>query len=319
MTPLLPLQWAFLGLVFVGVVAALAGLSALARPNAARQRLLDLARGASSVDTHTSTGHSPWLQRLAALLRPISRLSAPEEGFEKSSIRLRFLHAGVRSPAAPSTFFGTKTLLALGLPMLGLAALTLMGTSLKTQQLMLVLLALATLGYYGPNLVLGQAVMRRQREIFESFPDALDMMTVCVEAGLGTEAAMVRVADDLQLKSPALADELRLVNLELRAGADRERALRNLALRTGVEEVDGFVTMISQAERFGTSIAASLRVHSDMLRTVRRQRAEEAAAKIALKLLFPLIFCIFPSLMVVLMGPAMIQIYRVLLPSMGAR
>jgi len=157
----------------------------------------------------------------------------------------------------------------------------------------------------------------RQREIFEAFPDALDLMTVCVEAGLGTEAAMLRVADDLQLKSPVLADELHLVNLELRAGADRERALRNLAIRTGVEEVDGFVAMISQAERFGTSIAASLRVHAEMLRTRRRQRAEEAAAKIALKLLFPLIFCIFPSLMVVLMGPAMIQIYRVLLPTMA--
>ena len=128
---------------------------------------------------------------------------------------------------------------------------------------------------------------------------------------------MMRVADDLQFKSPALADEMRIVNLELRAGADRERALRNLAIRTGVEEVDGFVTMINQAERFGTSIAASLRVHAEMLRTRRRQRAEEAAAKIALKLLFPLIFCIFPSLMVVLMGPAMIQIYRVLLPTMG--
>ena len=111
--------------------------------------------------------------------------------------------------------------------------------------------------------------------------------------------------------------EMRLVNLELRAGAPRERALRNLALRTGVEEVDGFVSMIIQAERFGTSIAQSLRVHADMLRTRRRQKAEEAAAKIALKLLFPLIFFIFPSLMLVLMGPAMIQIYRVLLPTMS--
>jgi len=143
-------------------------------------------------------------------------------------------------------------------------------------------------------------------------------MTVCVEAGLGTEAALNRVAEDIQLKSPVLSEELRLVNLELRAGADRERALRNLAMRTGVDEVDGFVTMLSQAERFGTSIAASLRVHADMLRTRRRQRAEEAAAKIALKLLFPLIFCIFPSLLVVLLGPAMIQIYRVLLPTLAA-
>ena len=142
-------------------------------------------------------------------------------------------------------------------------------------------------------------------------------MTVCMEAGLGTEAALNRVADDMVHKSEVLSDEMRLVNLELRAGAPRDRALRNLAIRTGVEEVDGFVSMIIQAERFGTSIAQSLRVHADMLRTRRRQKAEEAAAKIALKLLFPLIFFIFPSLMLVLMGPAMIQIYRVLLPTMA--
>jgi tight adherence protein C len=142
-------------------------------------------------------------------------------------------------------------------------------------------------------------------------------MTVCMEAGLGTEAALTKVAEDIAHKSQVLSDELRLVNLELRAGAPRDRALRNLAIRTGVEEVDGFVSMIVQAERFGTSIADALRVHADMLRTRRRQRAEEAAAKIALKLLFPLIFFIFPSLMLVLMGPAMIQIYRVLLPTMA--
>jgi tight adherence protein C len=181
----------------------------------------------------------------------------------------------------------------------------------------MMLLLAAAIGYYLPNMILSRMVFVRQREIFENFPDALDLMTVCVEAGLGTESAMVRVADDLQFKSPALADEMRLVNLELRAGGDRERALRNLAIRTGVDEVDGFVTMMSQAERFGTSIAASLRIQSDLLRTRRRQRAEEAAAKIALKLLFPLIFCIFPSLMVVLMGPAMIQVYRVLLPTLA--
>jgi len=142
-------------------------------------------------------------------------------------------------------------------------------------------------------------------------------MTVCVEAGLGVEAALARVADEMQHKSEALAEEMHLVTLELRAGMNREQALRNLAIRTGVEEVEGFVAMINQAERFGTSIAASLRIHSDMLRTRRRQRAEEAAAKIALKLLFPLIFFIFPSLLLVLLGPAMIQIYRILLPTMA--
>ncbi len=308
-----PIQLLFLALVFVVVVAGCLGAAAMLRPDAARQRLIAL---------NPEVGHqSPIKNRLlgwvADVTRPISKLSMPEEGFEKSSIRLRFVHAGIRNATAAAAFFGIKTLLTLGLPLLGFVALTLSGSPLKGNTLLLSMLAFAAVGYYGPNMVLSHLVKVRQREIFESFPDALDLMTVCVEAGLGTEAAMMRVADDLQLKSPALADEMRLVNLELRAGADRERALRNLAIRTGVEEVDGFVTMISQAERFGTSIAASLRIHAEMLRTRRRQRAEEAAAKIALKLLFPLIFCIFPSLMVVLMGPAMIQIYRVLLPTMG--
>jgi tight adherence protein C len=177
-------------------------------------------------------------------------------------------------------------------------------------------LVAASIGYYLPNIVVSRLVFVRQREIFETFPDALDLMTVCVEAGLGVEAALNKVAEDIEHKSKVLGEELRLVGLELRAGSDRERALRNLAMRTGVEEVDTWASMLIQADRFGTSIAASLRVHSDMLRTRRRQRAEEAAAKIALKLLFPLIFCIFPSLMLVLMGPAFIQIYRVLLPTM---
>ena len=308
-----PLQLVFLALVFVVVVAGCLGISALLRPNAARQRLSGLV-----ADTpQRPQVKDRWLRWVADLTRPISKFSMPEEGFEKSSVRLRFAHAGIRNATAPAAFFGIKTLLTLGLPLLGFVLLTLSGSPLKGNTLLLAMLALAALGYYGPNLVLSHMVTARQRDIFESFPDALDLMTVCVEAGLGTEAAMMRVADDLQFKSPALADELRIVNLELRAGADRERALRNLAIRTGVDEVDGFVSMISQAERFGTSIAASLRIHADMLRTRRRQRAEEAAAKIALKLLFPLIFCIFPSLMVVLMGPAMIQIYRVLLPTMG--
>lgn len=308
-------QWAFLALVWVVVVAGVMGVSALMKPNAARERLMRLSPELGP----QSAAAGSVLRWVANATRPISKFSMPEEGFEKSSIRLRFMHAGIRNATAAAAFFGVKTLLTLGLPVLGFVALTLAGSPAKGTTLLLVMLLLAAVGYYGPNIVLGHLVKVRQREIFESFPDALDLMTVCVEAGLGTEAAMMRVAEDLQFKSPALADEMRIVNLELRAGADRERALRNLATRTGVEEVDSFVTMISQAERFGTSIAMSLRVHAAMLRTRRRQRAEEAAAKIALKLLFPLIFCIFPSLMVVLMGPAMIQIYRVLLPSMGGQ
>jgi tight adherence protein C len=307
------LQIGFLALIFVVVVTLAGGVMLLLRPDQARQRLRQLV-----ADEHVQSGRDTgWLKLVADLTRPISELASPEEGFEQSSIKLRFVHAGIRHPSAPTAFFGIKTALTLGLPLFGFAALAFTGSQPKGNNLLLMLLGLAAVGYYAPNLVLNTLVKRRQREIFENFPDALDLMTVCVEAGLGTEAALMRVAKDMQVKSPALGDEMRLVNLELRAGSDRERALRNLAFRTGVDEVDGFVTMISQAERFGTSIAASLRIQSDLLRTRRRQRAEEAAAKIALKLLFPLIFCIFPSLMVVLMGPAMIQVYRVMLPAMG--
>jgi tight adherence protein C len=174
-------------------------------------------------------------------------------------------------------------------------------------------------GYYLPNLVLARLVFVRQREIFESFPDAADLLMVCVEAGLGLDAALVKVTDEVRLKSEALGEELHLLNLELRAGSSREKALRNLALRTGVEEVNTFATMLIQADRFGTSIGESLRVFSDDLRTKRRLRAEEMAAKIPLKLLFPMVLCIFPALLLVLLGSAFIQIYRILLPTMGGQ
>jgi tight adherence protein C len=195
--------------------------------------------------------------------------------------------------------------------------LVLAAPGVSGQGYLVALLLFATLGYYMPHVILNRIIFVRQREIFETFPDALDLLIVCIEAGLAMDAAINRVADEIQHQSQVLAEELHLVTLELRAGAAKEHALRNFALRTGVEDVDALVAMLIQAERFGTSIADSLRVHADMLRTKRRQRAEEAAAKIALKLLFPLIFCIFPSLLLVLLGPAFIQIYRVLLPTMA--
>ncbi len=293
--------------VFVATAAAVLLIGALTRPDRARERL----RALVGVDAGAAWG-GRFLQALARVTRPLSKLAAPEEGVQQSSIKRRLAHAGIRHSAAPTVFFGLKTLFTLGLPLVGLGVIAGLGQRPGAPAMMFVLLVLATLGCYGPDLVLARRVERRQREIFESFPDALDLMLVCVEAGLGTESAMVRVSEDLQFNSPALAEELRLVNLELQAGGNRERALRNLALRTGVDEVDSFVSMINQSERFGTSIAASLRVHSGMLRTRRRQKAEETAAKIGLKLLFPLIFCIFPALLVVLVGPAGIQMARVL-------
>ncbi|MFA6070528.1 MAG: type II secretion system F family protein, partial [Janthinobacterium sp.] len=243
--------------------------------------------------------------------RPLAKLSLPEEGWEESPVRIRFINAGWRKSTAPALFYAAKTGLTLLFPILMYLLLR-----HGDHKLFFWMVAAAAIGYYLPDMWLKHCLKERQREVFETFPDALDLMTVCVEAGLAMDAALARVAQEIGMKSTVLAEELQLVTLELRAGSTKDKALRNLALRTGVEDVDALVTLLIQAERFGTSIAASLRVQSEQLRTKRRQRAEETAAKIALKLLFPLIFFIFPALMVVLMGPAILQIYRVLLPAM---
>lgn len=308
--------WSVVALASIATTMAVVGLLWLGEPSSVRRRLLQVSAAEREPDARRSSARI-WLA-LARWTRPLARLAAPREDDALGAARQRLLQAGVRWPQAVPAFFGLKALAGMGLPLAGFALIGLLPAPGKGSVWPLALLLLAAAGYYAPNVWLARRSRQRQQAIFEAFPDALDLMTVCVEAGLGTEAALMRVAQDIAPHSPALADELQLVNLELRAGVDRERALRNLALRTGVEEVESFVVMLLQAERFGTRLAQSLRVHADALRTLRRQRAEEAAAKIALKLLFPLIFCIFPALMVVLMGPAMIQIHRVLLPSMGA-
>ena len=259
-----------------------------------------------------------WRERLASVIQPLAKLSLPTEGWEGSAIRIAFINAGWRQPSAPTIFFGIKTLLALSFPLI---ALTLSGEGLLASgvsRILFVLISASAVGYYLPNLFLRYKIAHRQRDLFESFPDALDLLIICVESGLGLDQAIAKVATEIEIKSKVLAQELQLVLMELRSGFSRETALRHLALRTGLEEIDLLVAMMVQADRFGTSMGDSLRVHADNLRTKRRQRAEEAAAKIAVKLLMPLIFMIFPTLMLILVGPAMIQIYRVLLPSLGS-
>ncbi len=167
---------------------------------------------------------------------------------------------------------------------------------------------LLAFGFYLPNLVLNHKISARQKKISEGLPDALDLLVVCVEAGLGLNAAMKRVADDLKMNNPVLSLEFNMLNLEILAGLDREQALRNLAERTGVEELSTLCAILIQADRFGTSIAQALRVQSDTMRTNRRQRLEELAARTPVKLVFPLILFIFPALVVVILGPAVIQV-----------
>lgn len=305
-------------LFFAAVFLLWAGIAAtvvwLMMPDKFRQRVATL-----ETEARSSQGgdiQNPWIERAVKVSRPFAKMALPSEGWENSPMRIRFINAGWRQPSTPYFFFGAKTLLALILPLLcvmyGGESLLASGTSL----VLLVLLMCACVGYYLPNFLLNHRIEHRQREIFDSFPDALDLLTICVEAGLGLESALNRVADEIHLKSEVLGQELQLVIMELRAGFSKERALRNLALRTGVEDIDLLVAMLIQSDRFGTSMGDSLRIHAENLRTKRHQRAEEAAAKISLKLLFPLIFMIFPTLMLILVGPAAVQIYRVLLPTM---
>lgn len=265
------------------------------------------------------------LTRLFRMARPLAKLSLPKENWEKTPLRLQFLRAGFRGDAAPTVYFGMKSLLLIVMPFLawlllmglgGLGGLGETGEMGGDLELLCIVCAGAG-GFYLPNAVLQYRVRKRKREVEEVFPDALDLMTVCVESGLAMDASILRVAEEIAFTAPVLSEEFRLVNLELRAGSGKEKALRNFALRTGADETDTFVTILIQAERFGTGIGAALRVHSDTLRVRRRQRAEETAAKVGLKLLFPLVFCIFPSLLVVLLGPAMLQLFRSVLPSLG--
>ncbi len=294
-------------LVFLAIFFAVGGIFLLASPSRVEQRLQAMGAPREKSD---------WTETITRLAGPLAKLSTPDGDWEHSPLRLRFMHAGIRNPDARMLYFAAKTLVPLAFA--GAIYLLLRGVNeSSTLTVVFYLLCGAMIGCYMPNLVVWLAVRSRQREIFESFPDAADLMLVCVEAGLGLDAGLSKVAEEIRRKSEALADELHLTNLEIRAGAAREKALRNLALRTGVEELSTFATMLTQADKFGTSIGDSLRVFSDDLRHKRQVRAEEAAAKVPTKLLFPLVVCIFPAVIMVILGPAVIQIIRTVVPMLN--
>ncbi len=223
-----------------------------------------------------------------------------------NELKKTLIQAGIYNESAPAVYFGLKLGLTVALPVMVMPWL--FGRDLPLIALLVIFFLLVILGYFLPTLILNHLVVSRKRKIKESLPDALDLLVVCVEAGQGMNAALKRVSNDLKLGHPVLARELGLVNLEISAGLDREVALRNLAERTGVEDVASLTSMLIQADRFGTSLAQSLKVQSETLRTTRRQRLEELAAKTPVKLVFPLLLFIFPALMVVIIGPAAIRI-----------
>lgn len=279
---------------------------------------------AFGTDTSSRAGRSTetndglrWVASVERYVDPLAALSMPEAGEELSGLRRRLLHAGWRSPRALTTFVAARTLLALALPALAWIAIQAWPGAAPSLAIQApALFAAAASGYLMPVVWLNRCIRRRQRAIFEAFPDALDLMLVCVESGLGLDLAIQRVAAELRTHCAPLADELELVCAEVRAGSTRERALQRLSERVGLDEIAGFAAMLTQADRFGTSIGEALRVQADSLRTTRRLRAQEAAAKVPVKLMLPLVFCIFPAMFTVLLGPAAIRIWRVLIPAL---
>ena len=263
----------------------------------------------------TTEGTSWWQtrrqQRRPAWERLLARLAGFLPNAEGSeSIKDGLTEAGLRGPNAVTTFLGAKVLLGLGLPLIFLFVLGFLGMSFGN--IVVWMIVLAVVGFYLPTLWLWSESNKRKLEVTHALPDALDLMVVCVEAGLGLNAAILKVAGEMSLASPVLATELRMVNNEMKAGINRIDALRNLADRTGVTDVKSLVAVLVQTDRLGTSVAASLRAQSDSLRVKRRQRAEEAAHKVAVKLVFPLVLCIFPELLLILLGPGMLSIYHAL-------
>jgi tight adherence protein C len=247
------------------------------------------------------------------LMSSLGERAAPKKYKDFSSMRLKFLRAGIRHKKAGAIFWGTKfslgVLLSTSVSLLALTRISFLNKPLAIG----ILLYSAFFGFFMPNIWLRIKTARRKEKITKAFPDALDLLVVCVEAGMGMDAAINRVASEIRLTSKELSDEFKLMSLELKAGKSRRDALKNLALRTDLEDVNSLATLLIQADKFGGAISQALRVYSDTFRTKRYQRAEEKAAKIPVKLIFPLILFIFPSLFVVLAGPAAVQVYQYLI------
>jgi len=222
--------------------------------------------------------------------------------------------AGYRSGKAPILFLGARLLSAIVIVVpLAMIPNKLLGFPTLTNLLLLYVIG-AACGYYAPKVWLTRAIATRKDALQRGIPDALDLMVVCVEAGLGLDQAIARVGDEIKRTHPILNDELQLLSLELRTGVSRQEALRNLAQRTDLEDIRNLVALLVQTDRFGTSVGQALRVHADSMRTTRRLKAEELAAKLPVKLLLPLIFFIFPSIFIVVIGPAAIKAVRLLFP-----
>ena len=297
-------------LVFASTVALVLGFTSLAAPRTIRRRLAQLADGSvaplpgddgeeSSVLAQDQHG------RLGRALHSLGGASAAEQSEKIGLLRERLIHAGYRRRSAMAVYLGSRLVMPFVGPVIALS-LAPFAWGMDELRLLAVMVALAGFGYVAPSMWLDYRKRWRQGKIERGLPDALDLMVVCVEAGLGINASLQRVSEEFCTSNPVLSSEMELVTLEIRAGKPTNDALRGLAERTGVDDVSSLVALLVQTERFGTSVADALRVHADAMRVRRMQRAEERAGKAPLKMIFPTLL-IFMAVLLVLLAPAMIQ------------
>lgn len=313
-----PLRLALLALVFVSVVAMVMVLSnSVARRVATRARL-DEVRGekvrlAESASLRGDTLAKGW-HRLTELIEKSGISLVDTQG---ESLRARLVAAGYPSPLAPKLFTATRLGLLILLPALFVGSIFVGGTQISPIKLYLFGVLLAIFGLYAPNLFISAKADRRREAIVNGFPDSLDLMLVCVEAGLGMEAAFDRVGREMLHSHPLVAQMLSVVTLELRAGSTREEALRNMSNRTQVAEIRSFATLLIQSDKLGSSIGETLRVYAAEMREKRRLRAEEKAHRLPVLLSIPLVTCMLPVMIGVLMLPAIIRVLREMVPALS--
>jgi tight adherence protein C len=303
-------------LIFASVALGVLATSGLVTSRASLRRRLhsDEAPSALNPLSLRAGGGGSWLERL---LKPLSDRLTPEDDVSVNSVRMKLVQAGFMQRSAVGTYYALRLVCGIAFPLLLLTLLPLISKNASVNQMLVFGASAILTGLYLPPALLAKRIEGRQLEINEGFPDALDMMLVCVEAGLGLDAAINRVGHEILRAHPVLGQQMELVGLEMRAGKPRYEALRNLADRTGVDEVRSLVTLLIQSDALGSSIAQSLRVHAEDMRARRMLKAEEKAHKLPVKLSIPLILCVLPSLMIVILSPAVLRIMDTLLPSLN--
>jgi tight adherence protein C len=312
-------MWLIYLTTFLAIFLFCMGVSQAIRQRAARREFVEKIQGGTEniapVHQKPSGGSKKFSMTalIVEVIRKLGNLVNSKRSVDYSDAGIKFLQAGIRHENAETVFLGVKLFLLVCFFSIFIVC-RIAFFKLMNQPMTISIGVLSGLfGFYLPNIWLRQKIDKRKDNILKALPDALDLLVVCVESGMGLDSAFSRVAQELKLSSPVLSDELHFMTLELRAGKSRQAALKDLALRTNLEEISSLVALLIQTDKFGTSMADALRIYSDTFRTQRYQRAEERAAKIPVKLVIPLALFIFPSLFVVILGPAMISIYKTLL------